>query len=201
MSLRERQRQMTIAMILEGAERVFARRGFHGASMEEIAREAGCAPATLYGYFKGKRQLFQQLLADRSESFLAEAIEACGLGDDFISRWGSFTNFLVRRSLADQALMQLLLSAMRSTDRESVPSSHPPEEVKTAYHGVVAQLVQDGIAEGALRQLDAHVFAVVVLGALHAVILAWAFQGGGSEALSQSIDHASSLLLDGARNR
>jgi TetR/AcrR family transcriptional regulator, mexJK operon transcriptional repressor len=44
--------------VLDGAWHVFRRDGFEGASVDDIAREAGVSKATLYSYFPDKRLLF-----------------------------------------------------------------------------------------------------------------------------------------------
>jgi AcrR family transcriptional regulator len=50
-----------VAQVLEGARTVFMRDGFEGASVDEIAREAGVSKATLYSYFPDKRLLFMEV--------------------------------------------------------------------------------------------------------------------------------------------
>lgn len=40
--------------ILDAAERVFARSGFHAATMHDVAAEAGMSPGNLYRYFSSK---------------------------------------------------------------------------------------------------------------------------------------------------
>ena len=50
-----------IAQVLEGARTIFMRDGFEGASVDEIAREAGVSKATLYSYFPDKRLLFMEV--------------------------------------------------------------------------------------------------------------------------------------------
>lgn len=47
--------------VLEGARSVFMRDGFEGASVDDIAREAGVSKATLYSYFPDKRLLFVEV--------------------------------------------------------------------------------------------------------------------------------------------
>ncbi len=47
--------------VLEGARAIFMRDGFEGASVDEIAREAGVSKATLYSYFPDKRLLFSEV--------------------------------------------------------------------------------------------------------------------------------------------
>lgn len=60
-SLREQQKAATRLRLLQAAEAVFARRGFHGASVDEIAREAGATTGALYANFSGKEDLFLEL--------------------------------------------------------------------------------------------------------------------------------------------
>src|SRR3954471_19547312 len=43
---------------------VFAERGFHGASMAEIAEAAGVTKPVLYQHFRSKRELYLELLDD-----------------------------------------------------------------------------------------------------------------------------------------
>ncbi|RFB78306.1 TetR/AcrR family transcriptional regulator [Methylovirgula sp. 4M-Z18] len=50
--------------VLAGARAVFLREGFDGASMNEIAREAGVSKGTLYVYFSSKENLFAQLVRE-----------------------------------------------------------------------------------------------------------------------------------------
>jgi AcrR family transcriptional regulator len=64
-SLRDEQRALTRRRLLDGAEAVFARSGFHGASVEELAREAGATTGALYSNFASKEDLFLALFEER----------------------------------------------------------------------------------------------------------------------------------------
>lgn len=57
-SRREERREETRAELVAAAARVFARRGFHGASIDQIAREAGYSTGAIYWHFEGKDDLF-----------------------------------------------------------------------------------------------------------------------------------------------
>lgn len=48
--------------VIAGARAVFMREGFEGASVDEIARDAGVSKATLYSYFPDKQHLFLEVL-------------------------------------------------------------------------------------------------------------------------------------------
>jgi AcrR family transcriptional regulator len=64
-SLRDEQKALTRRRLLNAAESVFARQGFHGASVEEIAREAGATTGALYSSFASKEDLFLALFEER----------------------------------------------------------------------------------------------------------------------------------------
>lgn len=51
------------ADICDAAARAFARSGYDGATMADIAAEAGFAAPTLYSYFGGKKDIYDALLA------------------------------------------------------------------------------------------------------------------------------------------
>ncbi len=83
LSRRERQEQ-TRELLLTAASAVFARRGYHVASVEEIAAEAGFSTGAVYSNFAGKQELFLAL-ADREAAAriaelhaLSESVEAGG---------------------------------------------------------------------------------------------------------------------------
>src|SRR3989454_8372334 len=58
--------------ILDAAIRVFAERGFHSATVAEIARAAGVADGTIYLYFKGKDDLLLRLFDEKMTGLVAE---------------------------------------------------------------------------------------------------------------------------------
>jgi AcrR family transcriptional regulator len=62
----------TRADLLAAARRVFLRRGFHGASLEEIAQEAGYTKGAVYSNFADKDALYLAVL----EAHYEERIEA-----------------------------------------------------------------------------------------------------------------------------
>lgn len=48
--------------IMDGARSAFLASGFDGASMNDIAREAGVSKGTLYAYFGSKEELFEAII-------------------------------------------------------------------------------------------------------------------------------------------
>jgi len=69
---RKQRQERTRIELLEAAGRVFARQGYHGASVEEIAAEAGYSTGAVYSNFKGKEELFLALNDHELEKRLAD---------------------------------------------------------------------------------------------------------------------------------
>ena len=64
---RPERKERTRADLLAAARTVFLRRGFHGASLDEIAEEAGYTKGAVYSNFAGKDDLFLALLDEHYE--------------------------------------------------------------------------------------------------------------------------------------
>jgi AcrR family transcriptional regulator len=73
---REQSKAQTRERLLNAARRVFASRGYHGASVEEIAAEAGFSTGALYSNFDGKEALFLALLDREIDDHAREIEEA-----------------------------------------------------------------------------------------------------------------------------
>ena len=71
---REQRRQQRLELgrehILDAAEDVFARKGFHDASMKEIAEGAEFSVGALYGFFENKDDLFRHIYRRRGAQFM-----------------------------------------------------------------------------------------------------------------------------------
>jgi AcrR family transcriptional regulator len=86
----ERRRAMTREHLLEAAAVVFARNGYHGASLDEVAAAAGFTKGAVYSNFKSKEDLFLALIDHRLESmtaaFSAELDAPVATGDEQLPR-------------------------------------------------------------------------------------------------------------------
>src|SRR5690348_14244025 len=84
--------------ILAAATRVFARKGYDGASMSDIAEAAGVTKPVLYDHFASKDALFETLLRSIRDGLLAKGREIgqSSAGDDirFRSAVDAFFTFV-----------------------------------------------------------------------------------------------------------
>lgn len=68
---RAREIERTRQDIVEAAARVFAEAGYHDATMQVIAREAGFTAASLYTYFRSKDEIYAALVEEMKRALIA----------------------------------------------------------------------------------------------------------------------------------
>jgi AcrR family transcriptional regulator len=81
---RSARRAQTRARLLEAAAQVYSRRGFAGATLEEVASEAGFTKGAVYGHFGSKENL---LLALVEEYLAGQVAEQMALFDRDRATW------------------------------------------------------------------------------------------------------------------
>jgi AcrR family transcriptional regulator len=98
------------ATILDAAMEVFASRGFHGSSIDEIARAAGISKALIYEHFPSKKDLHNSLLEYQVDELLGrlDASAATGEAGDLRLRAGvdAFLGFVEERREAWRMLFR-----------------------------------------------------------------------------------------------
>jgi AcrR family transcriptional regulator len=116
----ERRRQRTREALLDAAAAVFARRGFHGASLDEIAETAGYTRGAIYRHFADKEELLHEVCMRYNERSFAEFDEVPGAAQPFeeFSDVGEVTEHwraMVERDAEFRIVMlEFLLHAMRN---------------------------------------------------------------------------------------
>ena len=77
----ERRRQQTREYLLQAAAEVFAERGFHAATLDEVAAVAGFTKGAVYSNFKNKEDLFLALLEEAYAREMTALKETMALSD------------------------------------------------------------------------------------------------------------------------
>jgi AcrR family transcriptional regulator len=74
LTLPQQRKEETQTRILEAAYRVFARRGYEAAAVEEITAECGIAKGALYTHFASKEELFRTVVMERVRQRTSEIV-------------------------------------------------------------------------------------------------------------------------------
>ncbi|HMA33989.1 MAG TPA: helix-turn-helix domain-containing protein [Chloroflexia bacterium] len=156
------------AQILDAATRVFAAKGFHRATIRDVAQAAGVADGTIYNYFGNKTDVLLGLLNRLSavEERPTDFAAAHGM------RWDAFLRlYLAQRlsalqadSAAFRAVLPELLADATIRERYLAQGLAPAMAVGEAY---MAHLV----AAGQIRPVDTALLARIMAGTVLGLLL------------------------------
>jgi AcrR family transcriptional regulator len=102
----------TRAQLIDAAAGVFARRGFQGATVEEIADAAGYSHGAVYSNFDGKEQLFLAVFEQYMAQRIAEVTDASDIAGSFAERARAAADQWMRRLAEDRDTFLLHLEFM-----------------------------------------------------------------------------------------
>lgn len=165
----ERMRRERRLQILGAAKDVFAERGYHNASINEIIRRAGIARGTFYLYFESKQKVFESILDDALLQ-LRSRITRIEVGEGAEAPQAQLRGSLVRVMefvLGDTSFTRLLLQHSMTSDAEAV------ERVNDFFAGVTGLIESSlsyGIEMGLVRPCDPKLVASALLGAVRGII-------------------------------
>ena len=133
--------------IVAAAIRVFAEKGFSGASLSDIAGEAGVTRGAIYWHFKNKEMLFEELL-QRMDSYHVHLVER-GRGEAGTPQ-GILRNVLrelIRRQIDDPEwkMMQEIIVRDYLNRRGNVPWMDSNSRGDEAAVGYFTDLIEAGM--------------------------------------------------------
>jgi AcrR family transcriptional regulator len=142
-SIREQQRELTRARLIEAAAEVFARRGFHAASVEEIAREAGATTGAIYSNFAGKQDLFLAVFEEHLVTQIRDYTETFSRGRNLDERARGGADHWMARVRDDPAFFPLYVEAWAYAVRD--PELRPGFAARfVAFRDTFARQVEEG---------------------------------------------------------
>jgi len=132
--------------LLRAARTVFLERGFHGASLEAVAREAGLTKGAVYSRFENKADLFLALLQELNEerrASISERLSRAKTADELVDAVKSWWAW---RAGQDPAFTVALVEYWTWSSREDAVHARVAAE-----HTRLVQGVTDVIDEAAAR--------------------------------------------------
>jgi len=155
--------------ILAAAVRMFARRGYHGARVGDIAEEAGVAHGLLYHYFSSKEEVLETVFRENWRQLL-DALHRVEASDEPADeQLLGVVKILLRSWRNDPDLVRVMV-------REVARSPHlqsQVDEVREVFL-VVQRIIERGQAAGIFRaDLDARLASWIVYGGLEELLTGW----------------------------
>ena len=157
--------------ILVAATQVFARHGFFGAQVADIAREAGVAAGTVYLYFRSKDDLLISIFEKTMTSAIAEGRQALAAISDPEARLRRIARLHLARLGADRDLAVVFQVELRQTTKFMARFSATGLR---DYLGLIRDVVTDGQKQGRFRsRTSPTLVAKMLFGALDEMATNW----------------------------
>lgn len=159
--------------ILAAARDVFAKRGYHQATIDDIVAQAGVARGTFYLYFVDKRAVFSELI-DSFATRITQAIHRIAIDDPsrpVAEQVRENIRSILRTCLAERAMTKILFTDVAGAD--------PAFDLKLlTFYDAAVQLLTESLKEG-------QALGIVEDGEPR--VLAYLSIGGLKELLSQAV--------------
>lgn len=178
----------SLERIIEESARLFAQKGYYGASMDDIAHAVGVRKSSLYHHIRSKESILQWIVSeamvnhlDAMRPILAEE------GTSYADKLRALIAAHLRIGAANSNEVTVLLHGFRAL----APNVQEPllAEMREYEEGIMG-IIREGIEVGEFRQVDAKLIAYDILGRLNWVFR-WYHPGG-----RLSLDEIANALTD-----
>jgi TetR/AcrR family transcriptional regulator, fatty acid metabolism regulator protein len=186
-------------LILDAAVRVFARGGYHGSRVGDIATEAGVAHGLLYHYFASKDEVLETVFRENFGELLERfrAVEASE--EPAPEKLEGIAKILLRTWRNDPDLVTVMVREVARSPQLQTQV----DEVREAF-AIIQRVIEQGQAEGAFRrELDARLASWIVYGGLEELLTGWVLGQlpDKDEDIARAERNVVQLLVEGMREQ
>jgi AcrR family transcriptional regulator len=178
--------------ILDAAAQVFRQKGFHGASMSDIAEAVNLQKASLYHHVSSKQEILLALL-DRALGLLTEHIAGIAAQDIPADQKLRQMMRAYLIALADNSdLSSVLLFEHRSLDKKS-HARHVPQRDK--FEGLWRDVLNEGVRTKVFDCKDTAMAVRALMGVMNWT-LTW-YRPDGDKSIEKIADEYADLFFNG----
>ncbi len=152
--------------ILDVAEALFARRGYAGVGLREVAEGVGLGKSSLFHHFRGKGQLYFEVLGrvlGRIRDRLAPVLASSGDPAARLERWvEALVDAIAEHPSSARLLLRALVEDETPHDQRE-PEALAAEAILQETLSGIRRLLREGVASGAFRPVsDAHTVQTLI---------------------------------------
>ncbi len=153
-------------LAVEAAATVFAHKGFHGATTQDIASEMGIKQGSLYYYFKSKEQALQEVCEYGFQNHVARMQKICAKPQPFEAKLlAIITSHLSKYRQKNDAMR------VQNDQRLYLPKERRVllKELGPLYRQLLEETLKQGVEQRYVRDdIDTHFVAYSVIGVCNA---------------------------------
>ena len=184
-------------LAIEAAARVFAEKGFHGSTTQDIALELGIKQGSLYYYFKSKEQALQEVCEYGFENHFRQMKKICAKEQGFEAKMLAIVASHLSSYRSKHSAMKV-----HNDQRLYLPVERRfhIKKLGTQYRELLENVLKEGIEKGHLRaDVDTHFLAYSIIG----ICNSWGANLIRDDELGlyETIEQCSDLILYGTIRR
>lgn len=200
---RARRKEDRPAEIIDAALRVFAKRGFAAARLEDVARQAGIAKGTIYLYYESKENLFEAMVRAKVVPVISGAKD---MATAFEGPTAALLEAIVRKVYGNMVEDAELRAILRLLIAEGARFPHLTRfyerEILSVGIELLAKVIRRGIERGEFRETPALELPEVLMGPTYmAAVWKMIFDDAKPLEVDRFIDVHLDLVLNGLRAR
>jgi AcrR family transcriptional regulator len=195
---KEKEKQLRKKDILEAAERVFAKKGFHDTTMNDIARESQFAVGTIYLYFKDKQSLYFTLMKNKFETIIT-AVKTEVMQTDAGSKLKTLIYTQLKNFESNKDFFRIFLSESR-TNRDVHKENLTKEHIKGFVKHIefIAQVIKESIEAGVIkRNIDPLRAAYLIAAMMNASVFYWVQNPKKDISLDNQVEFVYNFTING----
>jgi len=165
--------------MLRVAERIFSHKGYHAATLAEIARTAGFAVGTFYNFFPSKAELYTQVQGAIAREFLAafeHALQRCA---EPVAALGALVHLRIKVFKRHREFFRVFFQSAGGRQPEEIIASHAEHlRIRAQYQERLRLLFAKGVRQGVFDPLDPLYQALCFDGMINAFLRFWSHSPG-----------------------
>ena len=203
--IQTRDRAATQKALIAAGEKLFAKCGFDGATIDMLTDEAGVNKALVSYYFGSKEGLYDAVIADFAGDIVARVKEGVTSTSDPVRNFRSYILSLAREFAGRRTFLAIL---MREFISGSVQERAGPFQDLLQFYKMTEDLYKDGFRKNVFRRQDSHMLHISIIGPLvHFVLTARLRERTTGKrmldltnpSIEEFAGHLAKLILDGMR--
>jgi len=175
---KERDKQLRRSDIFNAAEKLFAAKGFNNTSIDEIAKEAQYAVGTIYLYFKGKEELYFELLHEKMKHVVDKIRKELAEIDDPLEKIRKLIRIQLRYFDNNESFFKIFVTerfdlkvvAARDTIHKEM------KDVFRSHIEFVAQIIREIMLKRGVKMGDPVRLSFILNGMVRSTVYHWVME-------------------------
>lgn len=180
--------------ILDQARQLFFARGYYGVSVRDIVQACGLSNAALYHHFGSKDHLFVEVFAGHLAQIVQQLQAVSQAGGSARERLSRMAAAYGRIMLDSQSELQALHRDLMACDPGQ--TQRLLLDAQRQVPGLFAAVVEEGIAAGELRPVDARRVSLLLMGMVFSLAVRRRFEPV-DETLADDVELVMHTLFEG----